>query len=436
MASTYVNDLRLNELATGDGSGTWGTTTNTNLELIGEALGFGTEAITTNADTHTSTVADGASDQARAMFIKYTGTLDSTCTITIAPNTLNRVHIIENATSGSQSIIISQGSGANVTILTGQTKAVYLDGAGSGAAVTDAFVDMNFGGTTTIGDNLTLNSDSAVVSFGADADTTLTHTDGSGLTLNGTNKIMFNDASQFIQGASATVLDIAATDTIELTATNIAVVGTMGATGKITADAGIDIDNFNIDGTTIALSTGDLTVDVAGDIILNADGDDFKFQNASVNLLTITNSSSDAVIKPATDAKDIIFQQFDGTAVMTVEDNVSLTVNNDVSVVGRAFSPTLTTNLGSAIDLSLGNNFLITTTGDVVLTFTNQIAGQSGTMKFVNDSNRAVTAHTNVAISAADLATISGTGTYMVSYFVAASSAANTILVSASAILT
>ena len=436
MASTYVNDLRLNELATGDGSGTWGTTTNTNLKLIGEALGFGTEAITTNADTHTSTVADGASDQARAMFIKYTGTLDSTCTITIAPNTLNRVHIIENATSGSQSIIISQGSGANVTILTGQTKAVYLDGAGSGAAVTDAFVDMNFGGTTTIGDNLTLNSDSAVVSFGADADTTLTHTDGSGLTLNGTNKIMFNDASQFIQGASATVLDIAATDTIELTATNIAVVGTMGATGKITADAGIDIDNFNIDGTTIALSTGDLTVDVAGDIILNADGDDFKFQNAAVNLLTITNSSSDAVIKPATDAKDIIFQQFDGTAVMTVEDNVSLTVNNDVSVVGRAFSPTLTTNLGSAIDLSLGNNFLITTTGDVVLTFTNQIAGQSGTMKFVNDSNRAVTAHTNVAISEADLATISGTGTYMVSYFVAASSAANTILVSASAILT
>ena len=39
MASTYVNNLRLNEMATGDGAGTWGTTTNTNLELIGEALG-------------------------------------------------------------------------------------------------------------------------------------------------------------------------------------------------------------------------------------------------------------------------------------------------------------------------------------------------------------------------------------------------------------
>ena len=129
MASTYVNDLRLNELATGDGSGTWGNTTNTNLELIANAFGHGTEAITTNADTHTSTVADGAADQARAFFIKYTGTLDSACTITIGPNTLKRVHFIENGTSGSQNIIISQGSGANITIPPGDTKAVYLNGA-------------------------------------------------------------------------------------------------------------------------------------------------------------------------------------------------------------------------------------------------------------------------------------------------------------------
>ena len=143
MASTYVNDLRLNEMATGDGSGTWGTTTNTNLELIGEALGYGTEGITTNADTHTSTIADGATDPVRAMYVKYTGTLDSACTITIAPNTINRMQFIENGTSGSQNIIISQGSGANVTIPAGDTKAVYLDGAGSGAAVVDAFASLN-----------------------------------------------------------------------------------------------------------------------------------------------------------------------------------------------------------------------------------------------------------------------------------------------------
>ena len=135
MTATYVNNLRVAEPADGDAN--WGTTTNASLEIIGEALGIGSEGITTNANTHTSTVADGASDQARAFHLKYTGTLDSACTITIAPNTMKRVQIIENATSGGHSIIISQGSGANVTILNGTKRIVSLDGAGSGAAVVD-----------------------------------------------------------------------------------------------------------------------------------------------------------------------------------------------------------------------------------------------------------------------------------------------------------
>jgi hypothetical protein len=143
MASTYVNDLRLNEMATGDQSGSWGTVTNTNLELISEAFSFGTEAITTNADTHTTTIADGATDPGRSMFLKYTGTLDSACTITIAPNTVSKLWFIENATSGSQSIIIKQGSGATITIATGQTKAIYSDGAGSGGKMVDAFATLS-----------------------------------------------------------------------------------------------------------------------------------------------------------------------------------------------------------------------------------------------------------------------------------------------------
>lgn len=151
MASTYVNDLRLNEMATGDQSGSWGTVTNTNLELIGEAFSYGTEAITTNADTHTTTIADGASDPGRAMFLKYTGSLDSACTITIGPNTVSKMWFIENATTGSQNIIISQGSGANVTIPAGQTKAVYSDGAGAGAAFVDAFNSLSVGTLTSSG---------------------------------------------------------------------------------------------------------------------------------------------------------------------------------------------------------------------------------------------------------------------------------------------
>jgi hypothetical protein len=170
--ATYVNNLRLKEIATGDESGTWGTSTNTNLELIGEALGVGTEAITTNANTHTTTVADGSSDAGRSLYIKYTGALDSDCTITIGPNTMKRVHIIENATtdsgsSGPYNIIISQGSGSNVTIANGKVAVVQLDGAGSGAAVLDVFTDLQ------VTDTLSVNGTTITLGDGTAEDTKL-----------------------------------------------------------------------------------------------------------------------------------------------------------------------------------------------------------------------------------------------------------------------
>jgi hypothetical protein len=144
MPSSYVNNLRLEEMATGEKSGTWGTITNTNLELIGEALGYGTEAIATDADT-TITMQDATADGVRALYLKITSgvSLTATRTVTLAPNTVSKVWIIENATSGSQSIAISQGSGANVTIPSGAVKIIYTDGAGAGAAVTDALVDLD-----------------------------------------------------------------------------------------------------------------------------------------------------------------------------------------------------------------------------------------------------------------------------------------------------
>ena len=144
MPSSYVNNLRLEEMATGEKSGTWGTITNTNLELIGEALGYGTEDLASDADA-TITMQDATSDGVRAMYLKITSSasLTTTRTVTIAPNTVSKVWIVENATTGSQSIAISQGSGANVTIVSGATKIIYTDGAGAGAAVFDALTDID-----------------------------------------------------------------------------------------------------------------------------------------------------------------------------------------------------------------------------------------------------------------------------------------------------
>ena len=145
--ASFNNDLRLKEINTGAESGTWGTSTNTNLSLVAEAFSFGTEAITTNADTHTTTIADGATDPGRSLYLKYTGALDSDCTITLAPNTVSKVWFIENATTDSGSggpynIIISQGSGSNVTIANGSVMAVYSDGGGSSANIVSVLTDV------------------------------------------------------------------------------------------------------------------------------------------------------------------------------------------------------------------------------------------------------------------------------------------------------
>jgi len=148
MTSTFDNELRLNEQQTGDNSGSWGTVTNLNLTLIGEALGFGEQQVFPQDQNAETQIADGASDPARAMYFKVTsaGNLTATRQMTILPNTTSRLMFIENATSGSQSILVKCGSdnaGDKVTIPTGLTKAVYLTGAGGSGAVVDAFAALS-----------------------------------------------------------------------------------------------------------------------------------------------------------------------------------------------------------------------------------------------------------------------------------------------------
>ena len=406
MASTFVNDLRLEEMATGENSGTWGTKTNTNLELIGEALGFGTEAITTNADTHTRTIADGATDPVRAMFVQYTGTLDSACTITITPNTISRVHIIENATSGSQNIIIKQGSGATVTIPNGKTSIVYLDGAGSGAAVVDALPALNIAGTFNAASDITaagtLNAtgdtsagDSAALGF-ASADGCIITGQGS------TNDVSIkNDADTTVIAIPTGTDDVEFTDDV-----------------KLKSDAAVL--SFGAD--------SDVTVThVADTALLLNDAIKMTFRDSALAI----NSSTDGQLDIDADTEvEITAPTIDLTA------STKVTVSNDVDVVGRAVGTTITAENDATYDLAVGNNFTTTTAGDVTLTFSNVAAGQSGCIKFVNDSNRSVSADTAVAINASVLTSLSTTGTYFLTYYVTAASGANTILVGATAILT
>ena len=137
--ATYDNDLRLKEIATGDESGTWGTSTNTNLELISDAFGYGTKAMAADSD-ETFTIPDFSADATRGMFLKITSGVSLTATrvITLGPNTVSKIWIIDNATTGGQIITIKQGSGATVNIANGDKAMVVTDGAGAGAAVLNA----------------------------------------------------------------------------------------------------------------------------------------------------------------------------------------------------------------------------------------------------------------------------------------------------------
>jgi hypothetical protein len=144
MASTYVNHLRLEEIADGEQSGTWGATTNTNLELIGQAFAWGTRAIA-NDSTDNITIADGASDADRSLALKLTGG-GQACTVTLLPNTSSKVWIMNNATS--YTLTFTCGSGANVAIEAGETKVIATDGLGSGGVVYDLLTAVNLAGTT------------------------------------------------------------------------------------------------------------------------------------------------------------------------------------------------------------------------------------------------------------------------------------------------
>ena len=104
---------------------------------------------------------------------------------------------------------------------------------------------------------------------------------------------------------------------------------------------GGDSEKIEGDGTDLVISANNLTVDAAADIILDAGGNDFQFKAGGTHILSVVNSSSDVVIKPIVDAKDIIFQQRDGTEVARIEDNATFNVvTGKLAINGTAITST------------------------------------------------------------------------------------------------
>ena len=131
----------------------------------------------------------------------------------------------------------------------------------------------------------------------------------------------------------------------------------------------------------LSTSSGDITLDSAGDIDLDADGGDIKISDGGTEILRITNSSNDVIIKPVVDEKDIIFQQRDGTEVARVEDNGTFNV-----VTGKlAINATAVTSTAEELNLldgdtSVGSSITVADADGVVV-------NDGGTMKSVPASD-------------------------------------------------
>jgi hypothetical protein len=134
MGSTYTDNGGIEKIGLGEQAGAWGTTTNNNFDII-DRLVNGVGAITLSGTTHTLTTSDGSLSDGMFKVLVLGGSPSGTNTITISPNNADKLYFVKNASG--QSVIFSQGSGANVTILNGNGAIIFADGAGSGAAVTD-----------------------------------------------------------------------------------------------------------------------------------------------------------------------------------------------------------------------------------------------------------------------------------------------------------
>ena len=291
---------------------------------------------------------------------------------------IDTLTVDDNATVAGTLDVTGALTGTNITAST-----AFLPDASDGASL----------GTSSLEFSDLFLADGAVINLGDDQDVTLTHVADTGVLLNSTNQLQFGDSGTYIHQSADGVLDLVSDSEVEINGTTIDINGavdmssTLGVTGKITADAGIDIDNFNIDGTTIALSSGDMTIDVAGDINLDAGGADIVLKDDGTQYGAFTNSSSNLVIKS-------------GSTTSATFDGANVTFAGTVSPTSHLDMPdSAIVKLGTGDDLQIqhdGTNSLI--------------ANSTGTLKIATETSGVpvTIGHTTSEVTIGDNLTVAG----------------------------
>jgi len=259
MPSTYSSNLKLELMATGENSGTWGNITNTNLGTAVEQaiVGYGNPNYASDANLTISITNSNAAQAARALVLNVTSSLSLTGTRELVVPTIEKQYIVQNNTTGSQSITVKTSAGTGITVPNGRKAHLYVDG--TNVIQMFDFVDIN-GGTidgTAIGGSsaaagsfTTLGASGAATFNGA---VTLGDAAADNITFNGTitSHLLFTDNTYDIGASGATRprnLFLAGNATV---GGNLSVGGTLTLTGGVNLNGNVTVGDSSADTLTI-----------------------------------------------------------------------------------------------------------------------------------------------------------------------------------------
>jgi len=422
MASSYTTSFGIEKIGSGEQSGAWGDTTNHNLDILDRIASY--TSVGLSGSTHTLTVREaspgsGTENLQDGMYrvIKFTGALGANNTVTVAPNTTAAFFIMINATtdsgsSGPYSVILTQGSGANITIANGKSAIVYMDGAGSGAAVIDAVSDLQLATITASGDITSAGTVNVTGDTASGDDASIGYTSAEGLILTGqgsTNDVTIkNDADADVitiatGGTSVDIVGDVTASTVnadgDTSAGDNAAMGYTAAEGLILTGQGstndVTIKN-DADADVLEIPTGSTNVTVVGNITAGGNlvatgtvepaGDTAASDNAAIGytaaegiIITGQGSTNDVTIKNDADA--------DVLEIPTGTTNVTVAGSITGGTIILAATDTDTSNTGSVtLDFSAHQNFVLTFTGNVTLANpSTEAVGQSGIIVAIQD---------------------------------------------------
>lgn len=409
--ATYTTNGGIKKIATGDESGTWGTSTNTNFDII-DRLAVGVGSISLSGTTHTLTTSEGAASEGQYHVLVLGGSPSGTNTITVSPNDAARLYVVKN--NSGQTATFTQGSGANVSVSNGKSAIIYCDGAGSGAAVVD--ITSTFVGTTTLSDLgvtasaaelnyndiTTLGTVQASKTVTADASGDVTFPDGdTAIFGTGSDLQIYHDGSNShiaevgtgnlnIRADDLNILNAAATETKIAAASNGAVTLYYDNSAKLaTFSGGVSVTgSLNADG----LSLGDneyANFGNSNDLQIYHDGSNSNIKDVGTGFLSIDTNGTDIRLTSDSQSKLMAYFAKDSAAYLYHNGNVKFATAS----TGADLTGTLTTD-GVEVDGTLDIEEvyeLVALNGNTSGTITFDTTAQ-GIIYFVNNqtANRTV----------------------------------------------